>query len=138
MCVFVLSYSFGSNFLRLHGLFPSRLLCPWKFPGKNTGAGCHCLLQGIFPTQEWNWHLLCLMHCKQITYLLSHGPGPRVGAIPLSQKETPHRHLLELFASGRLHPHLELSILLFSRNVTAEASSGFCFLRFSVCPFAPV
>ena len=28
-----------------HGLQPSRLLCPWDFPGKNTGAGCHCLLQ---------------------------------------------------------------------------------------------
>ena len=25
--------------------------CPWNFPGKNTGVGCHFLLQGIFPTQ---------------------------------------------------------------------------------------
>ena len=65
MCVFVLSHSFGSNFLQLHGLFPSRLLCPWKFPGKNTGAGCHCLLQGIFPTQGLNPRLL---HCRQILY----------------------------------------------------------------------
>ena len=22
-------------------------LCPWDSPGRNTGAGCHCLLQGI-------------------------------------------------------------------------------------------
>ena len=28
-----------------------RLLCQWDFPGKNTGVGCHFLLQGIFPTQ---------------------------------------------------------------------------------------
>ena len=28
-----------------HGLQPTRLLCPWDFPGKSTGAGCHCLLQ---------------------------------------------------------------------------------------------
>ena len=28
-------------------------------PGKNTGAGCHALLQGIFPTQGWNPGLLC-------------------------------------------------------------------------------
>ena len=28
-----------------------RLLCPWDFPGKNTGVGCHFLLQGILPTQ---------------------------------------------------------------------------------------
>ena len=27
-----------------HGLKPTRLLCPWDFPGKNTGVGCHFLL----------------------------------------------------------------------------------------------
>ena len=27
-----------------HELQPSRLLCPWDFPGKSTGVGCHCLL----------------------------------------------------------------------------------------------
>ena len=37
---------------------PTRLLCPCKFPGKNTGVGCHFLLQGIFPTQGLNSHLL--------------------------------------------------------------------------------
>ena len=29
----------------------TRLIYPWDFPGKNTGAGGHALLQGIFPTQ---------------------------------------------------------------------------------------
>ena len=37
---------------------PARLLCPWDFPAKNTGVGCHFLLQGIFPTQEPNLSLL--------------------------------------------------------------------------------
>ena len=37
-----------------HGLQPARLLCPWDFPGKNTGVGCHFLLQGIFPIQGSN------------------------------------------------------------------------------------
>ena len=32
--------------LRSHGLLPPRLLCPWNSPGKNTGVGCHFLLQG--------------------------------------------------------------------------------------------
>ena len=32
-------------------------------PGKNTGVGCHALLQGIFPTQGLNPGLL---HCRQI------------------------------------------------------------------------
>ena len=40
------------------GLQPARLLCPWGSPGKNTGVGCHSLLQCIFPTQRWNLHLL--------------------------------------------------------------------------------
>ena len=31
-----------------------RLLCPWDSPGKDTGVGCHALLQGIFPTQGSN------------------------------------------------------------------------------------
>ena len=33
---------------------PTRLLCPWDSPGKNTGVGCHALLQGIFPIQGSN------------------------------------------------------------------------------------
>ena len=37
---------------------PTRLLCPWDFPGNNIGVGCHFLLQGIFPAQELNPHLL--------------------------------------------------------------------------------
>ena len=37
---------------------PARLLCPWDFPGKNTGVGCHFLPQGIFPTQGLNSSLL--------------------------------------------------------------------------------
>ena len=32
---------------------PSRLLCPWDFPGKNTEVGCHFLLQRIFLTRDW-------------------------------------------------------------------------------------
>ena len=36
----------------------SSLLCPWDSPGKNTGVGGHALLQGIFPSQGSNPHLL--------------------------------------------------------------------------------
>ena len=45
---------------RPHGLQPARLLCPRDFPGKNTGGGCHFLLQGISPTQGSNLYLLQL------------------------------------------------------------------------------
>ena len=37
-----------------HGLQSARLICPWDFPGKNTGVGSHLLLQGILPTQGLN------------------------------------------------------------------------------------
>ena len=43
---------------------PARLLCPWDSPSKNTGKGCQALLQGSFPTQGSNPHLLCLLHAK--------------------------------------------------------------------------
>ena len=56
------SGSVVSDSLRPHGLQSARLLCPWHFPGKNTGGGCHALLQGIFPTQGLNLCLLCLLH----------------------------------------------------------------------------
>ena len=52
-----------------HGLYPTRLLCPWDFPGKNTGMGSYSLLQGIFLTQGSNPSLL---HCRQILYHLGH------------------------------------------------------------------
>ena len=48
-----------SDSLQLHGLQPARLLCPWDSLGKNTGVGCHSLLQGIFQTEGLNpglWH----------------------------------------------------------------------------------
>ena len=47
-----------SDFLQPRGLESTRLLCPWDFLGKNTGVGCHFLLQGFFPIQGLNLHLL--------------------------------------------------------------------------------
>ena len=41
------SCSVVSDSVRPHGLQPTRLLCPWDFPGKSTGVGCHCLLRHI-------------------------------------------------------------------------------------------
>ena len=47
-----------SDSLGLHGLSPTRLLCPWNSPGKITGVDCRALLQGIFPAQGSNTYLL--------------------------------------------------------------------------------
>ena len=49
---------------------------PSEPPGKpkNTGVGSHSLLQGIFPTQGSSPGLL---HCRQISYHLSHQGSPK-------------------------------------------------------------
>ena len=55
------------------------LLRPWDFPGKNTGAGCHFLLQGIFLTQGSNSGF---QHCRQTLYRLSHQGSPIYTKVP--------------------------------------------------------
>ena len=53
-------------------------------PDKNTGVGCHVLLQGVLPTQGWNQGLL---HCRrrspvlQANSLLSEPPGKPFGTL---------------------------------------------------------
>jgi len=44
-------------------------------PSKNTGMGCHALLQGIFPTQGLNPGL---PQCRQILHCLNHQGSPRI------------------------------------------------------------
>ena len=63
-----------SDSLWPHGLQPTRLLCPWDHPSKNTGVSCHFLLQRIFPTQGSNW---CLLYCTRLLLWLSHWGSPR-------------------------------------------------------------
>ena len=62
-----------SDSLQPRGLQPTRLLCPWDSPDKNTGVGCHFLCQGIFLIQGLNPDL---PHCRQALYHLSHQGSP--------------------------------------------------------------
>ena len=62
-CCYCLVTKLCPTLLCPHGLWPARALCPWDFRGKNTGVGCHFFLQGVFPTQGLNPHVLCLLHC---------------------------------------------------------------------------
>ena len=115
-------------FLQPHGLQPTRLLCPWDFPGKNIGVDCHALLQGIFLTQGSNPHLLCLLYW-QVDSLPLVPPGkPYLGytgegnGTPLQYSclenpwtEEPGRlqsmGLLESDTTERLHFHFSLSCI---------------------------
>ena len=64
-------------------------------PGKNTGVGCHALLQGIFPTKESNLSLLHLLHWQ-------------AGSLPLVPLGKPPFYLLDfnpvVLSQGRLYP----------------------------------
>ena len=48
----------------------------WESSGKNTGVGCHALLQGIFLTQGSNLHLWRLLHWQVDSLPLSHLGSP--------------------------------------------------------------
>ena len=75
------------------GLQPVRLLCPWDSPDKNTGVGCHALLQGIFLTQGLNLRLLHLLqrqvdslplcHLSVFTYIYIEHQGLEVGKVSI-------------------------------------------------------
>ena len=54
--------------LRVYGLWPAKLLCPWDFPSKNTGVDCHFFSQDIFPTKGLNPLLLSLGSGRRILY----------------------------------------------------------------------
>ena len=60
VCTCVLSHAWLCN--SMDHTPPPRLFCPWDFPGKNTGVGCHFLHQGNFSTPGQNPHLLHLLH----------------------------------------------------------------------------
>ena len=68
-----------SDSVQPHGLWPTRLLCPWNFPGKNTGVGSHALHKGILLTQGWNWRPLRLLHWQ-------------AGSSPLAPRGKPSCH----------------------------------------------
>ena len=70
MCVCVCSQSLSCvYFSETYRLQPTRILCPWNFPGKNSGVSSHSLLQGIFPIQGPN---PCLLIGRRILYHQHH------------------------------------------------------------------
>ena len=72
-------------------------------PGKNTGVGCHALLQRILPTRESNSTLLRLLHCRQILYSWGTREDPKRLYIFFQSSHHPMRWVLLLssFCKGR-------------------------------------
>ena len=68
-----------SDSLQAHGLQPTRFLHPWDSPGKNTGVGCHFLLQGIFLTQGSNPGL-CIVGRRFAIWATREVMSPKLGS----------------------------------------------------------
>ena len=120
-----------SNALRPHGLQHTRLLCPWDFPGKNTGVGWHFLLQGILLTQGKNLHLL---HWQAGSLPLSH-QGSRKPNITRAQSNTTglcHSLLvgqIPIPATNNVAIHLRVFQVASFKGIDLSLQVCQCFLR---------
>ena len=75
-CCYVTSVE--SDFVRPHRWQPTRRPCPWDSPGKNTGVGCHFLLQCMKVKSESEVTQSCLTLSNPMDYSL---PGSSVHGI---------------------------------------------------------
>ena len=87
----------------------------WDFPGKNTGVGCHFLLQGIFLTQGSNPHLLHLLHWQ-------------VDSLPLCHLGSPGNKSWLVDGSGEsfflVLPHLSICKIRKQKHITPEKNKN--------------
>jgi len=81
-----------SNSVRPHRRQPTRLPCPWDSPGKNTGVGCHFLLQCVKVKSESEVNQSYLTPCDPMNRSM---PG-----LPV------HHHLPE-FTQTHVHPVID-------------------------------
>ena len=95
--------------LRLQGLQPSRILCPWAFPGTNTGVGCHFLPQEIFPTQGSNPHLLYLLHWQTSSLPAEPSGKPLIFKRESSNKEEQFIYIILSSLLGFMHPRTTMT-----------------------------
>ena len=115
VCVCVCSVM--SNSLQPHRLQPARPLCPWTFSGKNTGVGCHFLLQGIFATQGSNPHLWHNLHQPAHSLPLRHLGSPisskNIFKLITHFDNLFFTHNLEVIVHTQLCVYVNLSLLFY-------------------------
>ena len=101
------------------------------FPGKNTGGGCHALLQGIFPTQGQNPDF---PHCRWILYHLSHQGSPFLALMYIILILT----LIEILIYNFNFNLINILILILNFSSTSAFSIFFCFKLHLVAAHVPV
>ena len=125
-----------SNSMQLHRWQPTRLPCPWDSPGKNTGVGCHFLLQCMKVKSESEVAQSCLtlsdpMDCSppgSSAHRIFQARGLEWGAIAFSvsafsrefKKKSPTTR-----SSSEILPIWTLSILLFVFALKKKLNSSF-------------
>ena len=102
-----------------------RLLCTWNFAGKNTGVGCHFLLQGIFLIWGSYTHLLHILHWQASSFSLSHLGSPGYIIHSVSQCSRVYHHFLfnikhKFLSSGKI-PCIGLHCWLSGKESTCQA-----------------
>ena len=109
------SLSVVSDSLWPHGLQPTRLLCPWDFPGKSTGVCYHCLL--LF--------LTCCC-CCWVTSVVSNSVRPHESqhARPPCPSPTPRAWSNSHPSSRWCHPTISFSVVPFSSCLQSFPASG--------------
>ena len=109
---------------------PTRLLCPWHSPGKNTEVGSHSILEGIFPTKGSNPGL---PHCRQILHHLSHLGSPTQKPFPIwwqghQQKIQPAFYqddIQQLGGEKKISYHSNTGILVFFQLAENKITHSF-------------
>ena len=113
-----------SDSVRPYGQPPTRLLCPQDSLGKNTGVGCHVLLQGFFPTQQSNTRLLRPLHGQVDSLPLSHQGFPSYTLLCLKALKLGHRQpaLCSVHPAMILHPNLSFLLSVSFHSLSTPTS----------------
>ena len=114
-CVFICM----SDSQRPGGLQPTRLFCPWNFPGKNTGVGCHFILLGIFQTQGPHLHLLHLLYWQADSFTTTtwEPPGLSYANLFIRPAEEPRRIEGKLFHTNNFFQDMIQLVFLEAQSV---------------------
>ena len=143
-CLFLFSLSVMSNSIVTSWTVAHQApLCPWDFPSKNTGMGCHFLRQGIFSTQgssarvlhcRWillHWAtrealtLLQFSSVQSLSRVNSLQPHESQHARPPCPSPTPRLHSNSCPLSRWCHPAISSSVVPFSSCLQSLPESGF-------------
>ena len=119
-----------SNSVRPHRWQPIRLLCPWDSPGKNTGVGCHFVLQCMKVKSESEVAQLCPTLVTPWTE--AHQAPPSMG---FSRESTRLGCHCFLHCGGREMHQIVHSLLGKTQKPRREDGNMLCLVSFRFQPF---